>query len=320
VIEKTNLSHLLPVFGPKLISDIDPKDIANYQKERQLKKPDGAKGASPKTVNLEVGTLRAILRRYRVWASIQPDVKMLPVEDKVGRAITPDEEAALLKACATRRSRSLPVGVTVGLNTGMRLGEVRLLRWSQLDFIRETITVGKSKTAAGKGRVIPMTKPLLKCLVTWARNFPDRKPEHYVFPYERYGAAGDDLVPCVYDTDPTKPIGSWKNGWTGARRDASVQCRFHDFRHTAATRMLEAQPPIPFQVVVDIMGWSPATAIRMAKRYGHIGQESLRNAVNSIAAAAERLTPKSENQPEIEAGSFDNPFDLEAGEDGVALN
>jgi len=56
--------------------------------------------------------------------------------------------------------------------------------------------------------------------------------------------------------------------------------------------MLEAQPPIPFQVVVDLMGWSPATAIRMAKRYGHIGQESLRNAVNSIAAAAEKLTEK----------------------------
>src|SRR5215471_14106424 len=66
VIEKTNLSHLLPVFGPKLISDIDAKDVADYQKQRQLKKPDGAKGASPKTVNLEIRTLHAILRRYRV--------------------------------------------------------------------------------------------------------------------------------------------------------------------------------------------------------------------------------------------------------------
>src|SRR5215831_5057274 len=190
LIEKTSLSHLNPVFGHKLISDIDAKDIAEYQKQRQQKKADGTKGASPKTVNLEVGTLRAILRRHRIWASIQPDVKMLAVTNDVGRAITPDEEAALLKACAASRSRSLPVAVTIALNTCMRLSEVRLLRWAQLDFIAETITVGKSKTAAGTGRVIPMTPPLLKRLVAWGANFPNRKPAEFVFPYERYGAAG----------------------------------------------------------------------------------------------------------------------------------
>lgn len=322
IIEETNLRlHLLPVFGPKLISDIasDAKNVADYQKQRLVE------GAAPKTVNLEVGTLRAILRRYRMWASVQPDVTMCAVEDNLGRAITPDEQAKLLKACAGRRSRSLPVGVTVGLNTGMRLGEVRHLRWSHLDFIRETVTVGKSKTAAGKGRVIPMTQPLLECLVAWALNFPDRKPEHYVFPSERYGASGDDLVPCAYDTDPTKPIGSWKNGWTAARREAKVQCRFHDFRHTAATRMLEAQPPIPFQVVVDIMGWSPATAIRMAKRYGHIGQEARRNAVNAIARAAEKRMlesdpPQVQVQPKLKRGPADSPSTLEVDTTHDAVN
>lgn len=69
----------------------------------------------------------------------------------------------------------------------------------------------------------------------------------------------------------------------------------------------------PFQVVADLMGWSPATTIRMAKRYGHMGKESLRSAVNAIAAAAQKLTQKSAtNHTEIESGSFDNPFDLNA--------
>src|SRR5262245_12724252 len=45
VIEKTNLSHLLPVFGRKLITDIDAKDISEYQKERQAKKSDDTHGA-----------------------------------------------------------------------------------------------------------------------------------------------------------------------------------------------------------------------------------------------------------------------------------
>lgn len=59
-----------------------------------------AKGASPKTVNLEVGTLRAALRRHGLWARLRPDVKMLKTRDDRGRAITAEEESALLKACA----------------------------------------------------------------------------------------------------------------------------------------------------------------------------------------------------------------------------
>jgi len=90
VIEQANLKHLLPVFGKLLISDIDGKDISQYQQTRLTGK------ASPKTVNLEIGTVRAILRRNRLWAAIQPDVRMLPTRDDVGRAVTPDEETVLL--------------------------------------------------------------------------------------------------------------------------------------------------------------------------------------------------------------------------------
>ena len=46
--------------------------------------------------------------------------------------------------------------VVVALNTGMRETEIRTLRWDQVDFDARTIRVGKSKTAAGTGRVIPM--------------------------------------------------------------------------------------------------------------------------------------------------------------------
>lgn len=296
--------------------------IGAYQKQRLAKKPDGSKGASPKTINLEIGTLRAILRRYRVWATIQPDVKMLAVLNDVGRAISPAEEEALLKACAASRSRSLPVAVTIALNTCMRLSEIRLLRWSQLDFLSQTVTVGKSKTDAGTGRFIPINDPLATCLISWAAQFPDRKPAEHVFPFERYGAAGDDFLPCVYDTDPTKPIGSWKEAWEKARKDSGVGCRFHDLRHTGCTRMLEGG--VPFPVVADLMGWSSATTIRMATRYGHIGQESLRNAVKALSEAMKQYEKKQAEQAQKKAenpsGSFDNPFDLNTQADLVAVN
>jgi integrase len=62
-----------------------------------------------------------------------------------------------------------------------------------------------------------------------------------------------------------------------------VTCRFHDLRHTGCTRILEAG--VPFGVVAEIMGWSASTAVRMAKRYGHIGQAARREAVDKLASA-----------------------------------
>ena len=106
-------------------------------------------------------------------------------------------------------------------------------------------------------------------------------PSHYVFPSERYGAAGDKFAACVYKTDPTRPIGRWKEAWEAAKTRAGVCCRFHDLRHTGCTRMLEAGAPFP--VVAELMGWSASTAIRMAKRYGHIGQNARRQAIDTLA-------------------------------------
>ena len=304
-IEKANLKHLLPVFGKRLICDLEGKDISRYQQERLQAE------ASPKTVNLEIGTLRAIMRRNRVWAQIQPDVRMLPTRDDIGRAITTEEESALLVACGQSRSRSLLPAVTLALNTCMRYSEIRLLQWHLIDFAARTLTVGKSKTDSGTGRVIPLNMRAAAVLEFWASNFPDRQPAHYVFPSERYGAAGDSFTPCSYQTDPTKPIGRWKEAWEAAKIRAKVQCRFHDLRHTGCTRMLEAG--VPFPVLAMLMGWSAATTIRMAKRYGHIGQAALRKAVEAISPPAPAVSAESTENP---VGSFANPFDLKQGVEG----
>ena len=38
---------------------------------------------------------------------------------------------------------------------------------------------------------------------------------------------------------------------------------------------------VPFPVLAMIMGWSPATTIRMAKRYGYIGQKAAKTGQKS---------------------------------------
>ena len=144
----------------------------------------------------------------------------------------------------------------------------------------KAVRVERSKTEHGAGRWVPMNRRALKALGVWADQFPDHKPTHFVFPSEKVGLAGNDETPHTFETDPTVPISSWKTAWTTARESAGVQCRFHDLRHTVVTRLLEAGQP--FAVVADIMGWSPATAVRMVKRYGHIGPSARRQAMASL--------------------------------------
>lgn len=137
-IEEANLKHLKPFFGGSVLCDISAQAVSRYQQQRL------AEGAAPKTINLEIGTVRAVLRHYRLWANIQPDVKMLKTRDDIGRALSDTEEHALLQACLQSRSRSLYPVTVLALSTCMRYSEIRLLKWRQIDFWRRTLTVGNS--------------------------------------------------------------------------------------------------------------------------------------------------------------------------------
>jgi len=282
VIEKTNFDHLKVAFSGKLLSDIQPEDVLNYWALREGKK------AAAKTISLEVGTLRGILLHNNLdaqWAAIRKKVKLKKAK-KVGRFLTLEEQTCLIAECRSSRSRSLHVVVTLALRTCMRYSEIRLLRWRQIDFGRRVITVGESKTDAGTGREIPMIACVHKILAFWAENFPQRKPNHYVFPFERYGSKGTEdhfgfAAAVVYDTDPTRPIGNWKEAWEAAKIRAGVSCRFHDLRHSGCTELLDAGAPI--NAVTEIMGWSASTAVRMIREvYGHAGPAGRRRTMQQL--------------------------------------
>ena len=256
----------MPKLKGRLLLDIDAHTIARYQGQRL------AEGASPKSINLEVGTLRGLLRHRELWTEgLRRDVRSLRVRDDHGIALTVGQERRLADACGVSRSRSLFPAFVVALQTGLRYSELRLLRWSQVDFLNAQLTVGQSKTAAGTGRVVPLNDRALGELKRWATGFSNRSREHYVFPAQLVGQGGG------YAIQPNKPIGSWKSAWARAKRVAQVKVRFHDLRHTACTRMLEGG--VPLSVVATILGWSAATTAIMAKRYGHICDTARRSAV-----------------------------------------
>ena len=169
-IETANFGHLQSHFGGMLLSDITAEDIGRYKVQRKKE------GASPRTTAMEIGSLRALLRKHRLWADIQSDVKLPRGREDVGRALSADEEHRLLAVCKKNRSRSLYPAVLLSLHTGLRNEELRLLRWRQVDLLAGHVTVGKSKTAGGTGRIVPLSQTALKCLQEWRSEFPDAQP------------------------------------------------------------------------------------------------------------------------------------------------
>src|SRR5215472_11171071 len=143
--------HLTPALGPRLLCDIGADTVASYQAKRKNA------GASARTINKELQVLRQILKRHKLWANLQGDVKFEREHSNIGKALPPEEEQKLLAACAS--NPLLNAVVILALNTTLRKNEIRTLRWSQIDFEKRTLTVGKSKTEGGSGRLIPLNPP-----------------------------------------------------------------------------------------------------------------------------------------------------------------
>lgn len=281
-IEKKNVDHLMPVFGKLLLTDIDGKDIGEYQR---LRVAEGAAGA---TINLEVGSLRAILVRHRLWANVQPDVKKRPERDDVGTALGADAEERLLAACSKSRSRLLWPAVVLAINTGLRRSELLGLRWQQIDFVNRIIRVGESKTRAGRHREVPLNSRARLAIQALAEEFLDRADDHFVFPSEHVGASGDNFDASITGTKPYTAVGTLKTAWKTAKKVAGVELRWHDLRHTAVTRLLESGQNLP--MVASIMGWSASTTVRMAQRYGHISTDARRAAMEAMNAPHPKLS------------------------------
>ena len=317
-IAANSMVHLLPVLGKKLLVDIDAQDIARYQKARL------AEDASPRTVNIEVGMLRQIMRKRGAWERIKPDVAMLAERQDVGRALAPEEEATLLHECGRSRSRILLPFVMLALETGARFNTIRTLQWNNIDFANRCLKFGKDKTPAGTGRTIPLNQRALEAVTFWAQRFPNRQPSHYVFPLEKCRRGGTEesfgfTGAVLYDTDPLQPIGDVKEAWEGAKRRTRRHCPTckngvlaekakpdKGYVCEACTWKTDAQPTalatvrfhdlrhtavsrmiaarVPLPIIAKIVGWSAGTMAKMAARYGHFSMDELRGAVEAISA------------------------------------
>jgi integrase len=230
---------------------------------------------------MESSVVRMILRKHLLWHFLEPDYRPLRERAEVWWSLTADEVQRLLEAAKKSRSKSLYPALVLLLNTGMRVTELRLLQWRQVDLLGRSLTVGRSKTPGGEGRAIPLNQDAFNTLVKWHKLFNDPKPDHFVFPSERYRLDGEEGYQRgavkVWNRVPEKSIGSWKVAWCACRKAAGVNCRLHDFRHTFVSRLGGAK--VADATLTALSGWMSR---KMLERYSHTRNDAKRRAVELL--------------------------------------
>jgi integrase len=298
-IQTSNIEHLTAYFGKRLLMDIGADDVGKYQAKQRGKTDDGewfrhGKGlnkhgkpnpVSARTINMEVSTLRMILKWAKLWKGIEDDVKMLPERKQVGKALTAEQAKTLLGACRKSPQPSLYTAVVVFCNTALRNGELRKAKWRQVDFFRAEFTVGTAKTDGSTGRVVPLNATALEAFRVWKMNWPDAGPDDFIFPSQKLKYQGEGTWKArgkmvAYATDTSKPLGSWKRSWASAQKAAGIAARIHDLRHHANTVMVELGTSI--SALKSITGH---LTDEMVEHYTHIRDEAKRKAVEALDVA-----------------------------------
>lgn len=248
---------LCEFFEGKTLKEIKKADVERFKRERGESLTRYERKRSPATVNRELAVLSAVLT-LAVDDELIPSnpcrrVKPLRTDNQRSRYLTLDEEKRLLEALDGQPwLRNL---VTAAIHTGMRRGELFKLRWFDVDFNRGVIHVRDTKT--NKNRDVPMNAEVRGML----EGMP--KTGAHVFPSPRTGGQLVDI----------------KNPFGAACEAAKISdLRFHDLRHTAATRLADAG--VNVVVIADILGHGD---IRTTKRYSHAMEESKREAVETLA-------------------------------------
>ena len=172
----------------------------------------------------------------------------------------------------------------MALRTGMREGELLALEWGQIDFAGGYIQADRSLSCgkvrppkSGKIRRIPLSPFLAETLVT-LKNVQTAEASYQ----------GQSLSPRVFCTRNGRHLDP------GTVLDALHRCldraglrrvRFHDLRHTFATRLIANGTSLAY--VRDLLGHSSSQIT--VDVYGHLCPSGSRKAIEDLDATGRNL-------------------------------
>jgi integrase len=251
--------RLLPDFGGARLADIQRVDLQDLA-DRLL-----AQGLDASTIRNTLMPLRAIFRRAvargEIGTNPTRELELPAVHGKRDRIASPDEAAKLL-AGLLEGDRTL---WAVAFYGGLRLGELRALRWEDVDLPAGVIRVERAwdqqegiiatKSRAGR-RTVPIASVLRAFLVE--HKLKSGKADGFVF-----GRTSEQ---------PFNPSSVWLRADTAWKNAKLAPIGLHEARHTFASFMIAAG--VNAKALATYMGHSSVTTT--FDRYGHLmpGNES----------------------------------------------
>jgi integrase len=248
-------------FGGRALDDIYPAELDRLRVQR-LEGTTGdncdKRAVSPATVNREFAFLRRVLnvaiRDGKVNSN--PVAKLKALREPSGRVryLTDDEEQRLMKALPDDESRDR---ITVLLHTGFRRSEFLGLRWRDVDFKAGVLTIPRSKN--GESRHVPMT--------SMVRSILSRRPRPL------------DATALVFPNSEGNRDLRWtrKTIPKALRAGQVTGFRFHDLRHTFASRL--AMEGVELMAIRELMGHK---SMAMTLRYSHLSPGHRRAAIERL--------------------------------------
>lgn len=236
-------AYALNRLSPSILVECREKLLA----ERIQKKP-----RTVATVNRYLATFSLVLNTACMeweWLDESPMKKVKKFKEPRGRIRYLDEEekSRLLEACKNSLNTQLYTIVMLALSTGMRLGEILNLTWTDVD-----LEAGKAvlhETKNGERRVVAIVSVALE-LLRKHKEFQQANTL-FVFPNER-GSAPVNI----------------RNDWEKALKVAEVEdFRFHDLRHTFASYL--AMNGASLAELAEALGHK---TLAMVKRYAHLSE------------------------------------------------
>jgi integrase len=240
---------LVPVFGELPIEVITPQAIEI--RRARLK-------TSARTRNKQLTILNGIFRRacrlYGLPTNPVSGVERLREPMMVHLEVLKAEEVwALVRAAGSEQDAALFLTAAF---TGLRMGELRALRWRDVDFARSTVRVRASYAAgeltspkSGKVRAVPLAPHVAVALARLGARPRWVTDEDLVFP----GETGDYL-------DDSALRRRYKDSLAIAGLRA---LRFHDLRHTFGTRMIAKAD------ILRVKEWMGHADVHTTMRYLH---------------------------------------------------
>ena len=255
-------AHLIPWFGKMFLSEIKQFQVEQYIAKRLHSRVERRLNDVVKksTINRELACLRKILAKAVDWGYLIKNpmngLKLFSEKDNLKERILSREEEIRLLEASSGHLKSILI---FALNTGMRRGEILNLKWNQIDLESRKIRVDMTKS--DRIRFVSINTDLFQELLVLKNN--------------------NHLSAHVFANPETgQPFKDVKNAFYSACKRAQIgQLRFHDLRHTFASRLVENG--VDLITVKELLGHS---TVKTTERYTHVNQEQKRKAVESLAS------------------------------------